>query len=97
MKPIDPENPIVRYSPFDGLQWLRTPALLLLLMGGLGQLRWYVESTGAYLSVLKFPPAWACNVIMVSGVIFMAIAIAACLSKRHLTFDLQQQKKWRTL
>ncbi len=83
--------------PAADSQWLRTPGLLLILVGAAGLLRWYVQPAEKYLSSLKFPPIWACGVLIGCGVLLVGIIAANGLKKRRLNVTSTGRPKWRTL
>jgi hypothetical protein len=82
---------------FSGWEWLRTPAVLLVLVGATGLLRGYYEDGTAWLSWLKFPPLWACYVVIVGGVILGAISAAGYYTQHCHSILVRPRKGWRSL
>jgi hypothetical protein len=85
-----------RLSPFFGWGWLGTPAVVLMAVGMLGVLRVYAETLGARLDVMKFPPLFACGVLVVGGAILLAISWAGRCVPLRRQVDPRPGKSWRT-
>ena len=85
-----------RGSPFSGWEWLKTPALLLIVLGTLGIVRMHTEVTAAWMALIKFPPMWVCCMMIGGGVILMAVS-AAAYHARYRNTDHNEHETWRTL
>lgn len=83
-------------NPLYGWQWLQTPGVVLMLVGGLGLMRWYIREAAHYLAMLRFPPAWSCYVLLAGGAILLVLAVGAHWSART-SGQAAADKKWRTL
>jgi len=77
-------------------EWLKTPALVLILIGTLGILRVYAAAATTWLAFMKFPPVWSCGVMIGGGAILLAISIAAYKSCRQRSLQIQKHKNWRS-
>lgn len=84
-------------SPFFGWEWLKTPAVLLIVVGMTGLLHLYANEATSWLGWLKFPPLWSCCVLVFCGAILGIITVAAYYARRHRPAVLKARKGWRSL
>lgn len=86
-----------RITPFAEWEWLRTPALLFVMIGGLGLLAAHIEIAAVRLAFLRLPPAWSCSLMIGGGIILFAIALAARCSRCEQPLQATKRKSWRSL
>jgi len=77
-------------------EWLKTPALVLILIGALGILRVYAAAATTWLAFMKFPPVWSCGVMIGGGAILLALSIAASKTLRQRSLRIEKHKNWRS-
>jgi hypothetical protein len=84
-------------NPFLKWEWLRKPALLIVLVGGLGVLQLTIDRVGALLAILKFPPLWGCLVWISAGVILLVISATATAVRQNRFGEFRRRRGWRSL
>lgn len=85
-------------SPFFGWEWLKTPALLMLLIGSLGLFCQYSKlEIASRLMFLRFPPVWSSWILIGGGLVFSAISAMAYRVRFRQPLKFTHRKSWRSL
>lgn len=86
----------VKHGSFIDMEWLRTPGLIMMVIGMLGLLSVATERT-AWLVYFRFPPVWSCCIILCGGVVFSVLASVSYMSRCGIPLKISSRKSWRSL
>lgn len=85
------------FSPFLGWEWLERPALIVIGIGMIGLLLSCFGQTALRVAFFRFPPLWACCVLVLGGIALLLISILA--GRTHQAYVPSRgpgPKHWRT-